>query len=122
MRAAEAARAAIASPLLDVNIDGARGVLFNVTGGNDMTLFEVNEAAEVIAKAVDPDANIIFGTVIDPRMENEVKITVIATGFDGKAAKSAPVSEKIRQLPFRPFNEQQDLDIPPFLRKGALVR
>jgi cell division GTPase FtsZ len=79
----EAARAAVMSPLLEVNIQGARGILFNVTGGSDLGLFEVNEAAEVIKEAADPEANIIFGTVIDDRMRDEVKVTVIATGFDG---------------------------------------
>jgi cell division protein FtsZ len=81
-RAIEAARAAVMSPLLEVNIQGARGILFNVTGGSDLGLFEVNEAAEVIKEAADPEANIIFGTVIDDRMRDEVKVTVIATGFD----------------------------------------
>ena len=84
-RAVEAARAAVMSPLLEVNITGARGVLFNVTGGSDLGLFEVNEAAEVIKEAADPEANIIFGTVIDERMGDEVKVTVIATGFDAHA-------------------------------------
>jgi cell division protein FtsZ len=88
-RAVEAARAAVMSPLLEVNIQGARGILFNVTGGSDLGLFEVNEAAEVIKEAADPEANIIFGTVIDDRMHDEVKVTVIATGFDG-ARKSKP--------------------------------
>jgi cell division protein FtsZ len=81
-RAVEAARPAVMSPLLEVNITGARGILFNVTGGSDLGLFEVNEAAEVIKEAADPEANIIFGTVIDDRMRDEVKVTVIATGFD----------------------------------------
>jgi cell division protein FtsZ len=87
-RAVEAARAAVMSPLLEINITGARGILFNVTGGSDLGLFEVNEAAEVIKEAADPEANIIFGTVIDDRMRDEVKVTVIATGFDAtKRAK-----------------------------------
>ena len=78
------------SPLLEVNIQGARGILFNVTGGSDLGLFEVNEAAEVIKEAADPEANIIFGTVIDDRMRDEVKVTVIATGFDStKRVRSA---------------------------------
>jgi cell division protein FtsZ len=70
------------SPLLEQSIDGARGVLFTITGGADLTLFEVNEAAEIIHAAADPEANIIFGAVVDERMGNEVKISVIATGFD----------------------------------------
>ena len=81
-RAADAARQAIMSPLLEQSIDGARGVLFTITGGPDLTLFEVNEAAEIIHAAADPEANIIFGAVIDERMGGEVKISVIATGFD----------------------------------------
>ena len=81
-RAVEAARQAIASPLLEVNITGAQGVLFNVTGGASLGLFEVNEAAEIIRETTDSEANIIFGTVIDERMGDDVMITVIATGFD----------------------------------------
>jgi cell division protein FtsZ len=81
-RAADAARQAIQSPLLEQSIDGARGVLFTITGGPDLTLFEVNEAAEIIHAAADPEANIIFGAVIDERMQNDVKISVMATGFD----------------------------------------
>jgi len=82
-RAVLAAQAAIESPLLEVSIDGARGVVFNVTGGNDLSMHEVNEAAEVITAAVSPDANIIFGATIKPDMQDKVDITVIATGFDG---------------------------------------
>ncbi len=89
-RAVEAARAAVMSPLLEVNITGARGILFNVTGGSDLGLFEVNEAAEVIKEAADPEANIIFGTVIDDRMRDEVKVTVIATGFDNTRKARTP--------------------------------
>src|ERR671939_542238 len=81
-RASDAARMAISSPLLDISMEGARGVLFNITGGQDLTLSEINEAADVVAQAADPEANIIFGAVIDPKLENELKITVIATGFD----------------------------------------
>jgi cell division GTPase FtsZ len=81
-RAADAARMAISSPLLDISMEGAKGVLLNLTGGIDLALSEINEAADVIAQAADPEANIIFGAVIDPRLENEIKITVIATGFD----------------------------------------
>jgi cell division protein FtsZ len=81
-RAAQAARQAISSPLLEINISGAQGVLFNVTGGPSLGLFEVDEAAEIIREMADPEANIIFGTVIDERMGDDVQITVIATGFD----------------------------------------
>ncbi len=82
-RAVLAAQSAIESPLLEVSIDGARGVVFNITGGNDLSMHEVNEAAEVITAAVSPDANIIFGATIKPDMQDKVDITVIATGFDG---------------------------------------
>ncbi len=83
-RAVDAARMAIASPLLDIDINGAHGVLFNITGGLDLTLYEVNEAADIISKAAHPEANIIFGAVQDPAFDGKVKITVIATGFDGR--------------------------------------
>lgn len=81
-RAAEAAQAAMASPLLDLSMQGARGVLFNVTGANDVTLTEINRAADIIRQAADPEANIIFGAVIDDSLGKEVRITVIATGFE----------------------------------------
>jgi cell division protein FtsZ len=83
-RALEAARMAVNSPLLETSIEGANGVIFNVTGGPDMTLFEVNEAADVVYECVDKDANIIFGSVIDDRIQGEIQITVIATGFQLK--------------------------------------
>lgn len=124
-RAVEAARSAIASPLLDVSIEGARGVLFNVTGGADLSLFEVQEAAEIISQAVDPDANIIFGTVVDPKMENEVKITVIATGFTQR--KEMPqyipppqANALLENRTGRLFEDPEELDLPPFLRRNAV--
>jgi cell division protein FtsZ len=83
-RAREAAMAAISSPLLEASIEGARGVVFNITGGTDLTLHEVNAAAEIIYEVVDPNANIIFGAVIDERMQGEMRITVIATGFSAE--------------------------------------
>ncbi|MCL5264203.1 MAG: cell division protein FtsZ [Chloroflexi bacterium] len=118
-RATDAAKAAIASPLLEVSIDGAKGVLFNVTGGADLTLFEVSEAADVISKAADPDANIIFGAVIDPKLQNEIRITVIATGFDGKipSVKPIPTATKLREVPLQQPSQGDDLDIPAFLRR-----
>jgi cell division protein FtsZ len=94
-RAIDAAQMAIASPLLDIDISGARGVLFNITGGMDLTLFEVNEAADIISRAAHPEANIIFGAVQDPTFDGKVKVTVIATGFDGQPVRphlSVPVS------------------------------
>ena len=81
-RAREAAEMAISSQLLDITIDGARGILFNVTGGSDLTLFEVNQAAAIIKETAHPDVNLIFGAVIDPNMKDEIRITVIATGFE----------------------------------------
>jgi cell division protein FtsZ len=90
-RAVAAARAAISSPLLDVSIEGARGVLLNVSGGPDLTLAEVSEAAETIQAAVDPDANIFFGAVIDPRAQDDVRVTVIATGLKEGSRAQPPV-------------------------------
>jgi len=81
-RAKKAAEDAISSKLLDITIDGARGVLFNVTGGPNMTLFEVNQAAAIIRETAHPDVNMIFGAVIDPNMGDDIRITVIATGFE----------------------------------------
>jgi len=115
-RAVEAAKSAIASQLLDVSIEGAKGILFNVRGGSDLTLFEVNEAAEIIAKAADADANIIFGAVIDPQMQGEIQITVIATGFDSH--KPAAAAKQLREINLRHFDEG-NLDIPTFLRDRA---
>lgn len=89
-RAVDAAHQAISSPLLDIDINGARGVLFNITGGLDLTLYEVNEAADIISKAAHPEANIIFGAVQDPAYDGKVKITVIATGFDEQGQGRMP--------------------------------
>ncbi len=86
-RAVEAARAAIDSPLLDMSIDGAKGILFNITGGTDLGMYEIDEAAKTITEAADEDANIIFGAIIDEAMQGEVKITVIATGFETEMRK-----------------------------------
>jgi cell division protein FtsZ len=116
-RAVEAARAALASPLLDVSINGSKGVLFNVTGGSDLTLFECNEAAEVIAQAVDPDANIIFGVVFNPQMESEVQITIIATGFTAHYGAGVPTEAELRRL-LRGVAEDS-LDVPSFLRRTS---
>ncbi|MDP3727334.1 MAG: cell division protein FtsZ [bacterium] len=94
-RALTAARAAVSSPLLDIAIDGARGVLFNVSGGADMTMWEINEAAKVITESIDKDAKLIFGAVHDERLKKgELKITVIATGFSGLAPKPIEVARK----------------------------
>lgn len=93
-RAQMAARAAVSSPLLDLSIEGARGVLFNIAGGNDLTMFEVDEAAKIISQSADADANIIFGAVIKDDLADQVKITVIATGFDETQARIAQMSQQ----------------------------
>jgi cell division protein FtsZ len=98
-RAQMAARAAISSPLLDISIEGARGVLFNIAGGNDLTMFEVDEAARIISSAADPDANVIFGAVIKPDLTDQVRITVIATGFDETRSRLASMSQTSVQKP-----------------------
>jgi cell division protein FtsZ len=92
-RAQMAARAAVSSPLLDLSIEGARGVLFNIAGGNDLTMFEVDEAARIISGAADPDANVIFGAVIKSDLTDQVRITVIATGFDETRSRIAQMRQ-----------------------------
>ena len=114
-RATEAAKAAMASPLLDVSISGATGVLFNITGGPSLTLFECNEAAQVIGQAVDPNANIIFGVVFDPKMDSEVRITVIATGFATARGGGIRSADELRRL-IRGGSDA--LDMPSFLRRA----
>jgi cell division protein FtsZ len=95
-RARVAAEAAISSQLLDITIDGARGILFNVTGGPSLTLFEVNQAAAIIKETAHPDVNLIFGAVIDPNLADEVRITVIATGFDRAGVRPGTVERPVR--------------------------
>ncbi|MBT9149685.1 MAG: Cell division protein FtsZ [Dehalococcoidia bacterium] len=114
-RASDAAKAAISSPLLDTTIDGAKGVLLNITGDNSLTMSEVHEAAEIIGKAVDPDANIIFGVAHDPGITDDVKITLIATGFPAGKQTGAPKEEEIRQK-LAALKEEDKLDIPAFIR------
>jgi len=128
-RANEAARAAITSPLLETSISGARGILLNITGGSDLSLFEVNEAAGEIALAADDDANIIFGAVVDERLEGRMTVTVIATGFNralpaagGAGTPSGGRREQPSEPQGTPFEpppafEPADLDIPPFVRQ-----
>lgn len=94
-RAQMAARAAVSSPLLDISIEGARGVLFNIAGGADLTMFEVDEAARIISASADPDANIIFGAVVKDELVDQVRITVIATGFDETRARLASISKPV---------------------------
>jgi len=134
-RAIEATQQAISSPLLEeASIEGARGVLINITGGSDLTLFEVNAASSIIRESADEDANIIFGAVIDEEMHDEMKITVIATGFEREAFATAsassaaglPVAPRFTPRPAddlpRPMMAQtrgDDLDVPTFIRKKA---
>lgn len=112
-RAREAANAAISSPLLESSIEGARGVVFNITGGHDLTLHEVNTAAETIYEVVDPNANIIFGAVIDERLQGEVRITVIATGFTAEAQAAPPPIARVVNKTVRPTAPTQTPPPPP---------
>ncbi|HEX8843835.1 MAG TPA: cell division protein FtsZ, partial [Pyrinomonadaceae bacterium] len=135
-RAMEATQQAISSPLLEeATIEGAKGVLINITGGPDLTLYEVNEASSIIRESADDDANIIFGAVIDETMRDEMKITVIATGFDkeiadtGSAAAGAAMANTPPRYTRTPGDDLQrptvnpgrtdDLDVPTFIRKKA---
>ncbi|MBK5227643.1 MAG: cell division protein FtsZ [Actinobacteria bacterium] len=139
-RAGDAARSAISSPLLEASIDGARGVLLNIAGGSDLGLFEVNEAATLVTKAAHPDANIIFGAVVDDTLGDEVRVTVIAAGFDRWGQRDAEelvrpdeeifsmssgeddslfggkVSAEQREAEHIVFDADEDLDVPSFLR------
>lgn len=116
-RAADAANKAISSPLLETSIEGAKGVLLNITGGINLTLFEVNEVAEIIAEATDPEANIIFGAVIDETFEEEIRVTVIATGFDQPWAGFGAAPGKVQDTIIKPLSKECDVDIPEFLRR-----
>lgn len=116
-RAADAARKAISSPLLETSIEGARGVLLNITGGTNLTLFEVNEAAGIIAEAADPEANIIFGAVIDENLKEEIRVTVIATGFDQHWAGFGAGPGKVQENIIKTVTKEGDVDIPEFLRR-----
>jgi cell division protein FtsZ len=127
-RASEAAKAAISSPLLEESVEGATGILLNITGGKDLGLFEVNEAAELIHSAADANSNIIFGAVIDEELGDEIRVTVIATGFDrprggggfggsratGRSPDRGPRIDD-RQRSSLEISDD-DIDIPPFLR------
>jgi cell division protein FtsZ len=114
-RAVEAAQKAISSPLLEDNtIQGARGVLLNITGGPDMTLYEINEASSLIQAEAHEDANIIFGTVVDETMTDEIRITVIATGFENPAASKANITTLIG-------SRKCNLAVPTFIREEKPV-
>lgn len=121
-RAAAAAHQAISSGLLEASIEGARGILLNITGSSNLGLFEVNEAAEIVSEAADPDANIIFGAVIDESMDDEITVTVIATGFreqdeEGRTPRVAEKPGKDNETP--KSLDRDDLDIPAFLRRRS---
>lgn len=130
-RAAEAARKAIMSPLLETSIDGARGVIMNITGGSNLSLYEVNEAAEIVIAASDPEVNMIFGAIIDEDMKDDIKVTVIATGFEhkgpsqirrnpGQPTEAGDTRANSQAAPnLKPFGTtpgSDQLDIPAFLR------
>ena len=118
-RAADAAKMAINSPLLETSIDGAKGILLNISGSSDLSIFEVNEAAEIISDAADPDANIIFGSVIDESLGDKVQITVVATGFNS-SAKSVPEFGKTTTTsrPASTTNSNSGIpDIPVFMKR-----
>jgi cell division protein FtsZ len=127
-RATEAAKSAISSPLLEESVEGAAGILLNITGGRDLGLFEVNEAAEIIASAADANANIIFGAVIDESLADEVRVTVIATGFHHRGTRPGTARDAVRSrrrdrdvtLDDRQRSSLEisddEIDIPPFLR------
>ena len=118
-RTLEAAKQAIDSPLLELSIDGAKGILFNITGGPDLGMYEIDEAARIITEAADPDANIIFGAVIDEAMQGEVKITVVATGFDEASLAMGAGRRRTEQHKAIDSQEesQEELDVPAFIRK-----
>lgn len=127
-RASDAAKKAIMSPLLETSIDGARGVIMNITGGSDLSLFEVNEAVEMVTAASDPDVNMIFGAIIDDNLKDEIKVTVIATGFEHRPSPSIKRTNQTADTPLpkdpklsnlKPFGNEQhndQLEIPTFLR------
>jgi cell division protein FtsZ len=128
-RAEDAAKQAVSSPLLETSIDGAQGILFNITAGRDITLHECEKAAEIVKASADPNANIIFGVVNDDRMQGEVKITVIAAGFGNRMRKSdtVPTTDSVPGFAERlgvsvgekrpQFgSDEEDLNIPAFLR------
>lgn len=131
-RAAEAAKKSICSPLLETSIDGARGVIMNITGGTNLSLYEVNEAADIVTSAAHQEVNMIFGAVINDDLKDEIVVTVIATGFDqqeeerGKRKPQFKVDEERpeRNVVIQPFNPNLDdnLDIPTFLRRSRQKR
>lgn len=120
-RAIDAAKEALASPLLDVSVTGAKGVLFNVVGDDTLTLYEVNNAAEVIRQSVDPEANIIFGVTVNPHLNNEVQLTLIATGFAGKDTLVGAGREKEMTRLLKNIKTEEELAIPAFMRQRVVL-
>ena len=118
-RSRDAAQEAITNPLMDVSIEGATGVLFNITGGSYLKLSELHEAAEVIQRVVDPESNIIFGMTTDHKMENEIKITIIATGFPTTDTLLQRDMARTVEAVNRVESDEGSLDLPPFLRRGG---
>jgi len=122
-RTVTAAKEALESPLLDTSVKGAKGVMFNVVGGSNLTLFEVSDAAKIIGEAVDPEANIIFGVNINPNMGNEVKLTLIATGFESRDQMSGSAREKQIMNNLKNLKSEDELSIPAYMRyKGNYKR
>jgi cell division protein FtsZ len=120
-RAMDAAKQALISPLLDVSIEGSKGVIFNVTGDASLTLYEVNAAADIIRKAVDPDANVIFGVCVDPNMGNEVRLTLIATGFATKEGMAGAAREREIYRMLKNIKSEDELAIPAFMRQKGML-
>lgn len=123
-RAIDAAKDALSSPLLDVAIDGAKGVLFNVVGNSTLTLLEVNEAAKVVRQAVDPEANIIFGVANDPDMNTEIRITLVATGFNSpeRSPWGGARDDEMVQYLNKVRQSEEEMDTPSFLRRQSFGR
>ena len=117
-RAEAAAKAAIESPLLELSIDGAKGILFNVIGGEDLPMLEVDSAAKVIVQAADPEANIIFGAAVDESMKDDIRITVIATGFSEPRKTYTNVVRSLPDAEVRNNEDEDEFDIPTFMRQG----
>ncbi len=120
-RAVEAAKQALQSPLLDVSIEGSKGVIFNVAGDSSLTLYEVNAAADIIRKAVDPDANVIFGVLVDPNMTNEVRLTLIATGFATKEGMAGAAREREIFRALKNLKSEEELEVPAFMRQRGML-
>ncbi|MCL2678849.1 MAG: cell division protein FtsZ [Dehalococcoidia bacterium] len=120
-RAADAAKKALQSPLLDVSIEGSKGVIFNIAGDSSLTLYEVNAAADIIRKAVDPDANVIFGVLLDSNMGNEVRLTLIATGFNTRDGMASATREREIFRALKNLKSEDELEVPSFMRQRSAL-